>query len=317
MKSDLPHPARASGRRRPARAGARLSARIEFSGVRNSWLMFDRKRDFISSARRRWSARSSSSAYRATTPRLVSSSSRLTRDELVLPGPEIGQRGEQLVVLPLKLGERDRPAAPGRAPGSVARGRPASRSGVPGAGACRSQTVVPLRRRVDVEAIHEPASADQPEPHAGRRPVLAPRGSGRAPGSRARGPSRAPGGSGAAVWPSSTKSTWPPCAYSKALRAISDVAVAMRVWSWTSKPRSRAMVRARCRARTTSPSRRIVTVRRGRLMRPAWLATTTVTSSWGRAEVAVEQAGDQPGMAPDHPGIAVEAPVRWSARRSA
>ena len=31
-------------------------------GVRNSWLMFDRKRDFISSARRWWSARSSSSA---------------------------------------------------------------------------------------------------------------------------------------------------------------------------------------------------------------------------------------------------------------
>ena len=35
---------------------------IELSGVRNSWLMFERKRDFISSARRRWSAFSSSSA---------------------------------------------------------------------------------------------------------------------------------------------------------------------------------------------------------------------------------------------------------------
>ena len=32
---------------------SRDSARIEFSGVRNSWLMLDRKRDFISSARRR------------------------------------------------------------------------------------------------------------------------------------------------------------------------------------------------------------------------------------------------------------------------
>ena len=40
----------------------RASARIEFSGVRNSWLMFERKRDLSSSARRRWSAFSSSSA---------------------------------------------------------------------------------------------------------------------------------------------------------------------------------------------------------------------------------------------------------------
>ena len=44
------------------RAGGAESARIEFSGVRNSWLMFERKRDFSSSARRRWSAFSSSSA---------------------------------------------------------------------------------------------------------------------------------------------------------------------------------------------------------------------------------------------------------------
>ena len=43
-------------------SSSRDSARIEFSGVRNSWLMLDRKRDFSSSARRRWSARSSSSA---------------------------------------------------------------------------------------------------------------------------------------------------------------------------------------------------------------------------------------------------------------
>ena len=40
----------------------RDSARIELSGVRNSWLMLERKRVFISSARRRCSARSSSSA---------------------------------------------------------------------------------------------------------------------------------------------------------------------------------------------------------------------------------------------------------------
>ena len=40
----------------------RESARIEFSGVRNSWLMLERNFDFSSSARRRWSARSSSSA---------------------------------------------------------------------------------------------------------------------------------------------------------------------------------------------------------------------------------------------------------------
>ena len=41
---------------------SRASARIEFTGVRNSWLMFERKRDLSSSARRRWSAFSSSSA---------------------------------------------------------------------------------------------------------------------------------------------------------------------------------------------------------------------------------------------------------------
>ena len=49
----------------------------------------------------------------------------------------------------------------------------------------------------------------------------------------------------------------PPPAYWKALRAISDVAVAMRVWSSWAKPSSPAIWRARCRARTTSGSRRI------------------------------------------------------------
>ena len=52
----------ASARRRCRVSSSRDSARIEFSGVRNSWLMLDRKRVFSSSARRRWSARSSSSA---------------------------------------------------------------------------------------------------------------------------------------------------------------------------------------------------------------------------------------------------------------
>ena len=56
------------------------------------------------------------------------------------------------------------------------------------------------------------------------------------------------------VMPSSRNSTSPPRAYSNALRAISDTAVAMRVWSWMSKPTSAAICRARWRASTTSRS---------------------------------------------------------------
>src|SRR5260370_588008 len=52
---------------------------MEFSGGRNSWLTCRRKRPLSSSAFRRAAAFSSSSAYRATTPRLVSSSSELMR----------------------------------------------------------------------------------------------------------------------------------------------------------------------------------------------------------------------------------------------
>jgi hypothetical protein len=56
--------------------------------------------------------------------------------------------------------------------------------------------------------------------------------------------------------PSSARknSTLPPEAYSKALRASSETAVAMRTWSCRSKPRPSAMRRARWRERTTSRS---------------------------------------------------------------
>ena len=63
---------------------------------------------FISSARRRKSALSSSSAYSATTPRLVSSSSRFERDQLLLALAQLVQRAQQLAVLLLHLVERRR-----------------------------------------------------------------------------------------------------------------------------------------------------------------------------------------------------------------
>ena len=57
----------------------------------------------------------------------------------------------------------------------------------------------------------------------------------------------------AGAGPVSTRnSTRPPPAYWNALRAISEVAVAIRVWSSGGKPSSPAIWRARCRARTTS-----------------------------------------------------------------
>src|SRR5258705_462143 len=66
--------------------------------------------------------------------------------------------------------------------------------------------------------------------------------------------------------PSTAISTLPPPAYMKALRAISDTAVAMRVWSWPSKPRRAAISRARWRTATTSCSCRTKSETRGRLM---------------------------------------------------
>ena len=81
-------------------SSSRDSARIEFSGVRNSWLMCDRNFDFSSSARRRWSARSSSSAYSATTPRLVSCSSWLSRCRSSWRDSQLLDLQQDLLVLP-------------------------------------------------------------------------------------------------------------------------------------------------------------------------------------------------------------------------
>ena len=124
------------------RRSSRLSARIELRGVRNSWLMLERKRDFISSARRRWSARSSSSAYRATTPRLVSSSSPLTRtssscrDRRSASAP----RSSRFCRCSSASGSSGRSRARSR----LRRSRSADLSaGVPGGRSLRSHTVVP------------------------------------------------------------------------------------------------------------------------------------------------------------------------------
>ena len=101
----------------------RVSAWIEFTGVRNSWVMFERKRDLSSSARRRWSAFSSSSAYSATTPRLVSSSSRLSAPSSSCRRAQLVERAQQLLVLLLDLVERIAGRLVSRAPRSAARSR--------------------------------------------------------------------------------------------------------------------------------------------------------------------------------------------------
>ena len=62
---------------------------IEASGVRNSWLMYDRKRLFKSAASRSCSAFWSSSAYSATTPLLVSVELGLQARELRAAGDAI------------------------------------------------------------------------------------------------------------------------------------------------------------------------------------------------------------------------------------
>jgi hypothetical protein len=237
---------------------------MEFSGVRNSWLMFERKRDFISSARRRWSARSSSSAYSATTPRLVSSSSRLTRTSSSwrVRRSASAASSSRFCRCSSASGSSGRSWVSSRLSRSRAAG---VRVAVPGGRSFRSDTAVPCadvstwNRSTSRRAPTSPSPMPVGDSYSFRRI----RSSCRIPGPRSVTRTRRIWGE---VRPSSTKSTWPPFAYSKALRAISDVAVARRVWSCTSNPRSRAMVRARCRARTTSPSRRIGTDRRGRLM---------------------------------------------------
>ena len=72
--SDVKSPSMRARRRRER-------AMMELTGVRNSCVMLERNRDLSSSALRKWSAFSSSSAYRATTPRFVSSSSSFKRDK--------------------------------------------------------------------------------------------------------------------------------------------------------------------------------------------------------------------------------------------
>src|SRR6185437_8950837 len=54
----------------------------------------------------------------------------------------------------------------------------------------------------------------------------------------------------------------PPPPYWKVLRAISETAVAMRIWSWGSNFRAAAIARVFCRAMTTSFSKRMSIVNR-------------------------------------------------------
>ena len=141
----------------------RTGCRIEFSGVRNSWLMLDRKRVFSSETR---------------------------RSELGLL-VELGVEGDHAAVGLLQLavdaarrarpGGRAAPAGRGAAPGSAAgppRAGPAGacrassaeirarscgveRRPAASAGALASVTVVPPPgRRLDLEAVHQPPGAD-------------------------------------------------------------------------------------------------------------------------------------------------------------
>ena len=72
------------------------------------------------------------------------------------------------------------------------------------------------------------------------------------------------------VLPSTRNSTAPPRAYMKALRAISETAVAMRVWSWPSKPSSRRDLARVLADERPRPARSGWSMdRRGTLMRPA------------------------------------------------
>src|SRR5258705_10711162 len=112
--------------------------------------------------------------------------------------------------------------------------------------------------------------------------------------------------------PSTAISTLPPPAYMKALRAISDAAVAMRVWSWPSKPRRAAISRARWRTATTSCSCRTKSETRGRLMSGS---SGSAPDRHDRhvvaapAPVAVEDARDQRGMAAGQAGVALDLPA--------
>ena len=81
---------------------------------------------------------------------------------------------------------------------------------------------------------------------------------------------------------STMNSSRAPPAYLTAFRAISEVAVAILVWSSGAKPSNPAICRARCRASTMSTSRRISRFRSGRFMKvlsSLLLAAKTVTSS--------------------------------------
>ena len=102
-------------------ASSRVSPMMEFSGVRSSWLTLAQNLSLDSEAARSRSDFSSSSAYSATTPRLVCSSSSdsspyraitprlvscssaLSRTQLVLLLLEVVQRGDQVLVLPPQL----------------------------------------------------------------------------------------------------------------------------------------------------------------------------------------------------------------------
>ena len=298
---------------RPSRS--RLSARIEFSGVRNSWLMFERKRDFISSARRRWSARSSSSAYSATTPRLVSSSSRLSATSSSCRVRSSSSAAQQLLVLPLELRERIVRSLLGELPAQPVEGA-GVRTGVPARQELPEPDRRALRRRVDVESIHQPARADHPEAHAGRRSVLVPRGSGRAPdaGAPVRYPDQEDLGRGTALEHELDLATL------GVLEGVAgdlghrgrDTRLVLHVEAEEPAICRRALPRQHHVALAAD---RRPTGGSGSCGRPARHHDRRVVAA--AAKVAVQDAGDQHGMAPDQAGIGVEGPVRARARRSA
>ncbi len=283
--------------------------------------MCDRNCDFSSSARRRWSARSSSSAYSATTPRLVSCSSWLSRSSsswrafsssswsricwfcwrissIASGGPSVAK------------GSGDRASVAAAVTSGARRGR-----------ILPSRTVVPPPGLDSTcELVHQALRAQQADAHAGGRLVRAGedrRADRRCPGPLSRDDDLEALRRGLPAI--SRNSTWPPPAYSNALRAISETAVVMRVWSCASKP-------------TSSASRRValahqhdVRFRRDRDQQQARVHAAPAARPHrdhrgvvaAAAVVAQQHAGDQAGMLAGQPGIARRDPSAPEARPNA
>src|SRR5690349_4296694 len=119
--------------------------------------------------------------------------------------------------------------------------------------------------------------------------------------------------------PSNAKVTSPPYAYSNALRAISETALAMRVWSSMEKPKPAAIARALRRAATTSSSASSRMRSMGVVM-PEMYSLVCLDDYHGGVvaasrEIAVQHGGDHHGRLQMQAGIRRQIPARADAVR--